>query len=149
MSDQVDEEIVDPIGSLRACVLSAVMPAIETLARAGRGEGVFQSIEHMRSCFVLARLAPLVLFDANRTLARTRGEQPDENEPIELDDEQIKLLRQLQRPFYGPPQPGWGILGDPAREPKWFSWADSCRRAGIDPHEVFEEQERYEQARTD
>ena len=141
MSDQVDEELVDPIDSLRERLLAAVMPAIETLARATRGEGVFQSVEQMRSCFVLARLAPLLLAD--------RVGQVEPEEYRTLTPEQEEAWRVLQRPFYGPGQPGCAILEDSAREPKWFSWVDSCRRAGLDPHEVFEEQERYERARTD
>lgn len=144
MSDQVDGDLVDPIAPLRKRLLGVVMPAIETLARAGRGEGVFQSVEQMRSCVALARLAPLLLG------ARPTETQDDELEQvIEMTPEREEAWRVLQRPFYGPGQPGCAILEDPKRVPKWFSWKESCRRAGVDPHEVFEEQERYERARTD
>lgn len=137
MSDQVDGAMVDPIAPMRERLLAAVMPAIETLARAGQGEGVFKTIEQMRSCFVLARLAPLLLG------ARPTKTQDDEPEQwIELTPEQEEAWRELQKPFYGPGQPGCAILEDPKREPKWCSWTESCRRAGLDPHDVFEATQR-------
>ena len=120
--------------SLRDVVLGAVAPAVERLARAARGEPAFETVEQMRSCFLLARLAAVVLGDRP---ARARQSQLDQQpQDIKLDDEQRRLLEQLEAPFYGPPQLGAAHMDDPNRQPPCVPWGESCRRAGLDPREV-------------
>jgi hypothetical protein len=115
-----------------------MLPAIETLARAARGEEVFHTPEQMRSCFTLARLAQSVLLDASRAHARAAQQLRDEYDNLPdgfkepLTDQQREWLHIIEND-HGPTTPGCGFLEDPNKKQKWFSWQESHRRAGLDP----------------
>ena len=91
MDGDESADAIDPIASLRARLLESILPAIETLARAGRGEQVFRTVEQMRSCFTLARLAQVVLLDTHRVQAY----EANAPTPIQLTDEQVEAFKHL------------------------------------------------------
>jgi hypothetical protein len=105
MDGDESADAIDPIASLRARLLESILPAIETLARAGRGEQVFRTVEQMRSCFTLARLAQVVLLDTHRVQAY---EQANALTPIQLTDEQVEAFKHLEYLDRNPAQPGNG-----------------------------------------